>query len=82
MGAADQRSDRSHWDLPSISPHWQNRSFHDWVSLIELLRDAWLEVRATDAVRASQIAKAWFDQPYATFKRLAFFAAFFLKMSK
>ena len=40
LGEADDRSDRSHWDLPSITPHWQNRGFHDWVSLIELLRDA------------------------------------------
>ena len=27
-------------------PHWQNRGFRDWVSLIELLRDAWLAVRS------------------------------------
>lgn len=75
LGEADERSDRSHWDLPSISPHWQNRGFHDWVSLIELLRDAWLAVRSTDNARAARIAAAWFELPYPTFKRLAFFAA-------
>ena len=75
LGEADERSDRSHWDLPSITPHWQNRGFRDWVTLIELLRDAWLAVRSIDSARATRIAQAWFDLPYPTFKRLAFFAA-------
>lgn len=75
LGEADDRRDRSHWDLPSISPHWQNRGFRDWVSLIELLRDAWLVVRSNDSARATRIAQTWFDLPYPTFKRLALFAA-------
>jgi hypothetical protein len=75
LGDADDRNDRSHWDLPSISPHWQNRGFRDWVALIELLRDAWLAVRETDPARATRIAQAWFTLPYSTFKRLALFAA-------
>lgn len=75
LGEADDLHDRSHWELPSISPHWQNRGFHDWVSLIELLRDAWLAVRAADSARAARVAQSWFDLPYPTFKRLALFAA-------
>ncbi len=75
LGEANDRSDRSYWDLSSISPHWQNRDFRDWVTLIELLRDAWLAVRSIDSARATRIAKTWFDLPYPTFKRLAFFAA-------
>ncbi len=75
LGEADERSDRSHWDLPSISPHWQNRGFRDWVILIELLRDAWLETFESDPIRARRIALTWFDLPYSTFKRLALFAA-------
>ena len=75
LGEADERSDRSHWDLPSISHHWQNRGFRDWVSLIELLRDAWLAVLSTYSGRAARIAAAWFELPYPTFKRLALFAA-------
>lgn len=75
VGEADEHSDRSHWDLPSISPHWQNRGFRDWVSLIELLRDAWLAASRVDGARAARIALAWFDLPYPTFKRLALFAA-------
>lgn len=75
LGEADDYSDRSHWDLPSIAPHWQNRGFRDWVSLIELLRDAWLAVRANESARATRIAQNWFELPYPTFKRLAVFAA-------
>lgn len=75
LGEADDHSDRSHWDMPSITPHWQNRGFRDWVSLIELLRDAWLAVRGIDSARATRIAQAWFELPYPTFKRLALFAA-------
>jgi hypothetical protein len=75
LSGGDEQGDRSYWDLPSISPHWQNRSFHDWVSLIELLRDAWLAVRHVDGVRSARTAAAWFALPYPTFKRLALFAA-------
>ena len=75
LGEADDRSDRSVWDLPSISPHWQNRGFRDWVALVELVRDAWLAIRETDPLRASRIAQNWFAMPYPTFKRLALFAA-------
>lgn len=75
LGAADERSDHSHWDLPSISPHWQNRGFRDWVVLIELLRDGWLGLRKLAPRRAQQIASLWFEEPYSTFKRLALFAA-------
>jgi len=75
LGETEDRNDHSHWDLPSISPHWQNRGFRDWVALIELLRDAWLAVRSNDSVRATQIALSWFELPYPTFKRLALFAA-------
>lgn len=75
LGEADERRDRSHWDLPSISPHWQNRGFRDWVSLIELLRDAWVALHNVNAGRATRIASGWFELRYATFKRLALFAA-------
>jgi hypothetical protein len=75
LGDADDQNDPSYWHLPSITPHWQNRHFEDWVSLIELLRDAWLATRLTDPKRATRIAQNWFDLPYSTFKRLALFAA-------
>ncbi|SDH03865.1 anti-phage defense-associated sirtuin Dsr1 [Nitrosomonas sp. Nm132] len=75
LGEADDLSDHSHWYLPSIRPHWQNRGFHDWVTLIELLRDAWLATRDSNPECARRIALRWFDVPYPTFKRLALFAA-------
>ena len=75
IGKADAYGDRSHWGLPSISPHRQNRGFCDWVTLIELLRDAWLATRNYDQLRATCIAQDWFDLPYPTLKRLALFAA-------
>ncbi|MDR5171931.1 SIR2 family protein [Methylobacillus flagellatus] len=75
LGGGDDLSDRSQWDLPSISPHWQNRGFHDWVVLIELLRDAWLAIWEQDTSRATKIAQIWFELPYPTFKRLALFAS-------
>lgn len=75
LGEVDDRNDRSYWELPSITPHWQNRGFREWVSLIELLRDAWLAVLGIDSARATRIAEAWVDFPYPTFKRLALFAA-------
>ncbi len=75
LGEADDRRDRSFSNLPSIEPHWQNRGHLDWVALIELLRDAWLAVREDDPAKATRIATRWFELPYPTFKRLAFFAA-------
>jgi hypothetical protein len=75
LGEANERSDRAHWDMPSISPHWQNRNFHDWTVLIELLRDGWLATRESNPERARRIALGWFDVPYPTFKRLALYAA-------
>lgn len=75
LGEAEDRSDRAHWDMPSISVHRQNRGFRDWVALIELLRDAWLSVYQDEPRRARYIALGWLSQPYPTFWRLALFAA-------
>ncbi|MFE8070129.1 SIR2 family protein [Marinobacteraceae bacterium S3BR75-40.1] len=75
LGEANDYSDQSFWDLPSISEHWQNRGFHDWVVLIELLRKAWQQINEKDTEAGTQIAQRWFGLPYPTFKRLALFAA-------
>ncbi len=75
LGEASDRSDRSHWDLPSISTHPQNRGFQDWVTLIELLRDSWLATAEIDPRAAASAASRWYGMPYPTFKRLAFYAA-------
>ncbi len=76
LGKADEeRNERSFWYLPSISPHAQNRGLYDWVILIELLRDSWLAVKSSDVEKSIRVAQEWFELPYSTFKRLAFFAA-------
>lgn len=72
--AAD-RSDPSTWDMPSITPHWQNRRYDDWTVLIELLRDAWLEILKMDGHRARLAIDAFRGEPYPTFARLALWAA-------
>lgn len=75
MQEASPRSDMSYWHLPSISHHWQNRGYHEWVLIIELLRDAWLATKAIDPSHARALAIYWFNARYPTFKRLALFAA-------
>jgi hypothetical protein len=82
LGTATDTQDRSHWDMPSISPHWQNRGFHDWVALIELLRDAWIKVHQSNPQSAAVAVDAWRLRPYPTFKRLALFAATFDGIAK
>ncbi|HCQ3230032.1 TPA: hypothetical protein OHR20_005068, partial [Escherichia coli] len=68
-------SDRSFWDLPSITPHWQNRGYRNWVKLIELLRDSWLQIYEIDKNKAKKLALNWWSFPYPVFKRLAIFSA-------
>lgn len=75
VGSATPTSDRSFWDLPSVEPHSQNRGFREWVVLIELLRDGWLQINERDAARAMLVAQGWFSIGYASFRRLAFYAA-------
>jgi len=75
LGSANSFEDRSHWDLPSVSPHWQNRGYREWVVLVELLRDSWLANFEENPEVAAKISRWWFEIPYPTFKRLAFFAA-------
>ncbi|EFL9677805.1 anti-phage defense-associated sirtuin Dsr1 [Escherichia coli] len=68
-------SDRSFWDLPSITPHWQNRGYRNWVKLIELLRDSWLQIYEIDKNKAKKLALNWWSFPYPVFKRLVIFSA-------
>ncbi len=75
LGKADDYRDGSYVDQPSIHHHWRNRGRCDWVLLIELLRDAWFTIQSDEPKRAGQIAIRWFEFPYPTFKRLAFYAA-------
>jgi hypothetical protein len=75
LGGVDSKSDRSYFHQPSISDHSQNKDFHDWTALIELVRDAWLATAAKSPERARIVAEMWTYAPYPVFRRLAFFAA-------
>lgn len=75
MLEASTRFDLSHWHLPSISNHWQNRGYYEWVLIIELLRDAWSTTKVIDPARATAIARSWPRERYPVFMRLALFAA-------
>ena len=75
LGGADDKSDLSYVNQPSISEHDQNSSYRDWTALIELNRDAWRATAAVSPDRARLTAEGWSKLPYPLFRRLAFFAA-------
>jgi hypothetical protein len=75
LGDADDQRDGSYVHLPSISPHPQNKRFHDWTALVELTREAWLATLESDPHRALLVSQGWMHAPYPVFKRLGFFAA-------
>ena len=75
LDSAEDRSDLSFMQHPSISEHPQNNDFRDWTALIDLTRDAWLAAAARSSARAALVAESWWNTPYPLFRRLAFFAA-------
>ena len=75
LGQADERDDPSYYHQPSIKEHPQNQKFHKWTLLIELVRDAWMDVAESDPHRARLAAESWWLTPYPVFRRLALFAA-------
>lgn len=75
LGGAEDRSDLSYIQQPSISEHHQNKDFRDWTALIDLTRDAWLATATQSPERALLSAETWARTPYPLFRRLAFFAA-------
>ena len=62
-------------EQPSISEHPQNEHVFDWTFLVDLTRDAWIEMVSLDPTRARWVAEGWVHNSYPLFKRLAFFAA-------
>jgi hypothetical protein len=75
LGGAEEKSDLSYIDQPSISEHTQNRGFDDWTALIDLTRDAWLATVQTNPTQAQHAAEGWWQVPFPLFKRMAFFVA-------
>src|SRR5262249_18310369 len=58
---ANAHSDHSYVYQPSVSRNAQNRDFHDWTALIELVRDAWLATVQKFPERARLEAERWFQ---------------------
>ncbi|MFT6915311.1 MAG: hypothetical protein ACJAWL_001616 [Motiliproteus sp.] len=75
LGGADDKSDLSYLNQPSVSKHRQNKGFRGWTALIELAREAWLETAQNNLGKAVRVAEIWWYTPYPIFKRLAMFAA-------
>lgn len=75
LGGANDKSDMSYVEQPSIEEHPQNKSYHEWTVLIDLVRDAWMAMSNIYPEKAKLYALSWLKVPYPLFKRLAFFAA-------
>jgi len=74
IGNASYWHDRSHWDMPSISPHAQNQRFHNWVILIGLCRDVWQAAWQHDKKMAIAVLETWKVIRFPVFRRLLFHA--------
>ncbi len=75
LSGVEHRRVNSYVEQPSISKHPQNERFFDWTVLVDLTRDAWIEMARFDSTRARPVAEGWVHSLYPLFKRLAFFAA-------
>lgn len=74
LGQADEKHDKSHWGLPSISPHHQNHRYDNWLLLIELCRDLWQATYQSNSALALAVIEIWKTIPFPVFKRLVFHA--------
>ena len=74
VGYADKTSDRSYWDLPSISAHPQNRTYNSWVLLIEICRDLWESASRSNPELAILCLALWKTIKYPVFRRLVLHA--------
>jgi len=72
--SAGELHDRSLWDLASISPHPQNRSYHSWTILIEMCRDLWVAAWNHNRALAHSVLGLWGALKYPVFRRLTLHA--------
>ena len=59
---------------PSIAKHQQNQALDEWVFLIDLARDSYLALAATDRVRGENLLQRWASSDKPLFKRLVLHA--------
>lgn len=75
LGEAHEHEDPSLLYVTSLCAPRSHLHFNTWVTLTDLVRDAWLAVLTGDPTRARQTALNWFTEPFPIFKRLGLFAA-------
>jgi hypothetical protein len=75
LEAANFHCDGSYSRLPSLQQASRHSDPTEWSLLIDLVRDAWVEVEKKSPHDARVYAEQWWLEPYPIFKRLCFFAA-------
>lgn len=70
---AEDKSDLSYVNQPSISEHGQNHGYEDWTKLLELVRDGWTAALSLMPDKARATVERWRAIPYPLFRRLALF---------
>lgn len=75
LGEAHEHEDPSLLYVTSLCAPRSHLHFNTWVTLTDLVRDAWLAVLTGEPTRARQTALNWFTEPFPIFKRLGLFAA-------
>lgn len=64
------------WAVPSIEDHRQNHiDLHPWRGVVDVIRNAWIELTSIDRGQAFQYVQNWFASKYFIFKRIALFAS-------
>jgi len=64
------------YDILSIEEHTQNKhSLRPWRGVVDLLRDAWLELANKDRARAFGVFRRWIASKHFLLQRLALFSA-------
>lgn len=74
IGKADRESDRSSWNLVSISRHAQNNRYSNWTILIEICRDLFESAWEMDRPIALAALALWKRSRFPTFRRLVLHA--------
>ena len=75
VGLIDKNGDDLFYiQKPSIAEHGQNRNYHSWTYLIDLVRDSFDLAMAKDKKLAEFLLSKWQFYPYSLFYRLIFYA--------
>ncbi len=73
--SANQESGLVYIRQTSINEHSRDDNIHDWMTLIDPIRNAWLALERQSTYKATAEAISWWTEPCPLFQRLALFAA-------